>query len=146
MQSETIIEKGIVLSATNGHAEIALIETGACEECSAKIFCKPSENKDSRILEVEDSFGVQVGDEVDIEIKGSDVLKASFMLYGIPLILIIIGIMTGMEVFQNSKLPELLSFIFGVGLNVIYFSGFFFFNKINLTKAKLPQITFVKRL
>jgi sigma-E factor negative regulatory protein RseC len=146
VQNENIIEKGIVISSGNGHAEIALIQTGACEECSAKIFCKPSENKDSKILEVEDSFGVEVGDEVDIEINGSDVLKASFMLYGIPLILIIFGIVIGMDFFHSTKLPELLSFIFAIGLTSLYFSGLFLIKKLKHTKPKLPQITFVKRL
>ncbi|HET54467.1 MAG TPA: hypothetical protein ENN33_04550, partial [Ignavibacteria bacterium] len=87
MQNESIIEKGIVLSAADGHAEIALIQTGSCEECSAKIFCKPSEKKDTKIIEAEDPYGVQPGDEVQIEIAGTDILKASFMLYGMPLII-----------------------------------------------------------
>lgn len=146
MQREAIIEKGIVISSGNGHAEIALIQTGACEECSAKIFCKPSEKSDSKILEVEDPFGVKTGDEVDIEIKGSDVLKASFMLYGIPLILIIFGIVIGMDFFQNTKLPELLSFLFGIGLNALYFGGFFLLEKNKQMPPTVPQITFVKRL
>ncbi|KUG26475.1 sigma factor rpoe regulatory protein rsec [hydrocarbon metagenome] len=146
MQSESIIEKGIVLSAGDGHAEIALIQTGSCEECSAKIFCKPSENKNSKIIEVEDSFGVKAGDEVDIQIKGSDVLKASFMLYGMPLILIVVGIIAGMNIFTNAVLPELLSFIFGIGLTALYFGNLLLINKFKHAKPKLPRITFVERL
>lgn len=145
MQSESIIEKGIVLSAGDGHAEIALIQTGSCEECSAKIFCKPSENKDSKIIEVEDSFGVKAGDEVDIQIKGSDVLKASFMLYGMPLILILFGIILGMSIFNGTSSPELFSFLFSIGITALYFSSILLINKIKHTKPRLPQITFVKR-
>ena len=145
MQSEAIIEKGIVLKAENGHAEIALLEEGSCEECSAKIFCKPSEKNDSKILEVDDPFGVQPGDEVQIQIAGEEVLKASFLLYGMPLILIIAGILAGMSIFESSALAELFSFIFGIGLTALYFSGIFLLRKIKQTKPKLPQITFVKR-
>lgn len=146
MQNENIIEKGIVLKAENGQAEIALIETGSCEECSAKIFCKPSEKSDSKILEVSDPFGVQPGDEVQIEINGGDVLKASVMLYGVPLILIILGIIIGMELFANTSLPELFSFLFGLGLTGLYVSGLFLLSKIKLTKPKLPSIIFVKKM
>jgi len=146
MQNESIIEKGIVLSAADGHAEIALIQTGSCEECSAKIFCKPSEKKDTKIIEAEDPYGVQPGDEVQIEIAGTDILKASFMLYGMPLIIILLGIILGMSIFNGTSLPELLSFLFSVGITALYFSVIFLINKIKHAKPKLPQITFVKRV
>ena len=145
MQSEAIIEKGIVLNSSEGLAEIALIETGSCEECSAKIFCKPSETKDSKIIEVNDPFGVVPGDEVQIEIAGSDVLKASAMLYGVPLVLIILGIVAGMEMFSAAQTPELFSFLFSAGLAGAYLGGLVLFSKTKLNKPKLPQITFVKR-
>jgi len=145
MQNESIIENGVVISAEAGHAKIKLIKTGACEECSAKIFCKPSEKKDSKILEVNDPIGVQAGEEVQIEISGSDVLKASALLYGVPLILIVIGVMLGAVIFENTSLPELFSFLFGIGLTALYVSGLFLLKKIKHTKPKLPQITFVKR-
>lgn len=145
MHDENIIEKGIVLNAADGHAEIALIETGSCEECSAKIFCKPSEKKDSKILEVNDPFGVHKGDEVEIVINGGDVLKASALLYGVPLILIVLGVMLGATIFKSTFMPELLSFILGLGLIAIYVSGLFLLKKIKVSKPNLPQITFVKR-
>lgn len=146
MQNETIIENGIVISAEDGHAKIKLIETGACKECSAKIFCKPSEKKDSKILEVNDSIGVRIGEEVRIELSGGDVLKASALLYGVPLILIVLGVMLGAVIFRGTSLPELFSFLFGIGLTGLYVSGLFLLKKIKHTKPKLPQITFVKRL
>lgn len=146
MQSESIIEKGIVLSSADGHAEIALIQTGSCEECSAKIFCKPSEKKDKKIIEVDDPFGVKVGDEVQIEIAGEEIFKASFVIYGMPLILIIIGIVFGMSIFSGTALPEFFSFLFGIGIIALYFSSILFINKIKHNKPRLPHITYVKRL
>jgi len=146
MDNEKIIEKGIVLSSGDGHAEIALIETGSCEECSAKIFCKPSGNKDTKIIEAADPYGVKVGDEVQIEIAGEEILKASFTLYGMPLILIIIGIVFGMSIFSATAFPELFSFLFSIGITALYFSSILLINKIKHNKPRLPQITFVKRL
>lgn len=146
MQNENIIEKGIVISSGNGHAEIALIQTGACDECSAKIFCKPSEKNNKKIIEADDPYGVKVGDEVQIEIAGEDILKASFTLYGMPLLLILIGIIIGMIIFSNTTLPELFAFLFSLGLTTLYFSIMLLINKIKHNEPKLPQITFVKRL
>lgn len=145
MYNENIIEKGIVLSTKDGYAEIALMQTGSCKECSAKIFCKPSGKTDTKILEVSDPFGVKPGDEVQIQIDGSDVLKASVLLYGVPLLLIVFGIIVGMSLFPRTLIPELLSFLFGLGLTTLYISGLFLIKKIKHTKPNLPQITFVKR-
>ena len=145
MSSENILEKGIVLKASEGHAEVALIENGGCKECSAKIFCKPSGKDSSKVLEVLDPYGVHPGDEVQIEVSGSAVLKASMILYGIPLLLILIGIMVGMPLFGDTGYPELYSFLFGLGLTVLYISGLFFFKNLKKSEPDLPKITFVKR-
>lgn len=146
MKNEAVIEKGIVLKAGDSRAEIELIDEGNCKECSARIFCKPSEKKKSKILEVEDPYGVLPGDEVKIQIAGETILKASFFLYGVPLILIIVGILFGIKLFANSFSPELFSFLFGISLTALYYSSIFLLKKIKPAQPKLPQITFVKRL
>lgn len=146
MLNESIKEKGIVITTKKGFAEIALIEAGSCEECTAKIFCKPSDVSDTKILEVSDPFGVQPGDEVEIRISGSAVMKASMILYGIPLIMILTGILLGMSIFKNTSLPEVFSFLFGLGLTALYVSLLFLFKRVRTAKPNLPRITFVKRL
>jgi hypothetical protein len=50
-----------------------------------------------------------------------------------------------MEIFAGTSLPELFSFLFGIGLTGLYISGLLLFSKNRFTKQKLPQITFVKR-
>lgn len=119
---EQIIEEGIVIKTESGFAEVDLNSSEDCEDCHAKIFCKPSSERDSsKILKVKDPFGAKIGDKVRISVGGGAVLKASFMLYAIPLILLILGIFLGMEVFAESKLKELLAFILGFGMMAIYF-------------------------
>ena len=145
MYEESIVEKGIVLSAQRGLAEIALLETESCEACSAKLFCKPSSKDDTKVLEVSDPYGVLPGDEVQIKIAGRAVLKASVMLYGFPLLLIITGILTGMYLFSSTSLPELFSFVLGLGLTSVYVGGLFLIKKIKKSRPVLPQIVFVKR-
>lgn len=145
MQKEKIIEKGIVLSASDGIARIMLDESGKCEECSAKLFCKPAGSIDAKILEVEDTYGVKAGDKVDIEVIGSDIFKASVMLYGVPLLIIIAGILTGMNIFNSASLKELYSFLFSLGLTAVYAGILLLFNRIKPLKQNLPRITSVKR-
>ncbi|MCO6473269.1 MAG: SoxR reducing system RseC family protein [Melioribacteraceae bacterium] len=145
MQKETIIEKGIVISASGGRAKIMLDESGKCEECSAKLFCKPAGSKDAKILEVEDSLGVNTGDSVNIEIIGSDILKASVMLYGVPMIILILGILFGMSIFSGSSLKELCAFLFASGLTIVYAGILLVFNKIKPLKQNLPKIITVTK-
>ena len=139
MNGEQLHEQGIVLEASEGKAKVRLIESGSCEECSAKIFCKPGEG-DSKILEVIDPLGVHAGDEVTINIEGSDLVKASLKLYGIPLVLLVAGIVIGLSLFNNN---ELLAFLLGIGIMAIYYLVIFLLSKKS-PKQILPKIVLVK--
>jgi sigma-E factor negative regulatory protein RseC len=140
---EILIEEGIVVSKENGNAEVEVFPAQNCEECSAKIICKP--NKDDRnVLRVNNSIGANVGDNVRIEIKGKSVLAASFNLYGIPLIILLIGIFLGTSIFSDYKLAELYSAFFGIGLTALYYLFFLSHNKKQQNQI-LPKIVFIKR-
>ncbi len=139
MYSEEIVEEGIVTKSLNGLAEILIHDSAKCGECSAKVYCKPG-NSSERTLLVKDPFGVIPGDKVRVVIKGSKILSASFFLYGIPLILLLIGIFTGFQIFSENK--ELLSTLLGIGLIGIYSVFFLFFSKSNKISS-YPEITFV---
>lgn len=140
---EILIEEGIVVSKENGFAKVAVSLEQNCEECSAKIFCKPNKD-DKNILHVENSIGADVGDNVKIEIKGKSILKASFSIYGIPLILLLIGIFLGTFIFSGFKFQELYSVIFAIGLIVIYYV-LLYTNQSRHQNQTLPKIVFVKR-
>ena len=143
MNSEDFIEEGIVIDSQNGKAEIALISSDNCEECDAKLFCKPK-GETTQILEVLDPFGVKPGDEVKISIKGGSVLKATIIMYGIPLLLLFLSILFGMDYFKNTKFPEAYSFLTGLVLMGIYFSLIYISPKLKKLNVNLPKIIFVK--
>ncbi len=140
---EILIEEGIVVARQNGIAEVEVFPAQSCEECSAKIFCKPDKDK-KNIVHVENSIGADVGDSVRIEIKGKSVLAASFNLYGIPLIILLVGIFLGSSIFSEYKLVDLYSAFFGIGLTSIYYLFLLSHNK-NRQNQILPKIVFIKR-
>jgi sigma-E factor negative regulatory protein RseC len=144
MNEEVIIEDGVVISVENGFADVSVIQSEKCDECSAKIICHPNKN-DLNILHVEDPFGAKVGDNVRIEIRGKSILKASFKLYGIPLIILLIGIFLGNSIFTGYKISELFSVLLGVGLVIIYYFLTFSHQK-NHSNQILPKIVFVNRI
>ncbi len=145
MNSEELIEEGIVIKVDKGTAEIAIIEKGECAECSAKVYCSPTEGNKKK-LKVSDPYGVKPGDRVKVSLKGSNLFMASVLLYGIPLVLLIVSILIGISLFENTKNKELYGFLTGMGVLVIYYLGIFVFLRKKEEYIKLPQIIFVSSL
>ncbi len=144
MYTEELTEDGIVKESKNGLATIIISNSDHCEECSAKIYCKPG-NSNERSLIVKDPFGVKPGDKVRVSIIGSKILSASFMLYGIPLILLIGGLILGMQIFNDNK--ELFSTLLATGLILIYiFLAFILSKKNKQNTSSYAEIVFVKPL
>lgn len=141
---EELTEKGIVLKSENGVAEVGLSESDACKECSAKLFCSPSENK-SKTITALDPYGVEVGDRVTISVSGQTVLKATILLYGIPLLILVGIIAIGLELFNSSSLPELYSFLLAVSGMGIYYLIFFLSGKRNYLTLKPARIISLTR-
>lgn len=117
MYKEEITEEGIVKQSKDGIAEIIIPDSNHCEECSAKIYCK-SGNEKLRTLLAKDPFNSESGDKVIVKINGSRILKASIQLYGITLLILLIGIVVGMNLFNANK--ELFSTILAITLSGIY--------------------------
>ncbi len=80
------------------------------------------------------------GDKVRVSIKGSKILSASFLLYGIPLILLLAGIFIGMEMFETNK--ELYSSLFAIGIIATYALFMILFSNKEKTDS-YPEIVFV---
>lgn len=139
MYTEELYEEGIVKEAKDGIAVISIHDSESCNECTAKVYCKPG-NSEGRSLTVRDPFGVHPGDKVRVVIKGSKLLSASFKLYGIPLILLVAGIFIGIEVFDTNK--ELFASLFAVGMVAIYSLYVFLFSKKDEVNS-YPEIVFV---
>ena len=141
MYNEKLIEEGIVKESKDGIATIVISNSDNCEECTAKLYCKPG-NSSERSLTVKDTFGVVAGDKVRISIKGSQILRISFLIYGIPLILILVGLFFGMQFFQFHK--ELFSTFLAIGLTLFYVLIILFINKKRNSRLQsYPEIVFV---
>jgi len=141
MYNEKLIEEGIVKESKDGIATIVISNSDNCEECTAKLYCKPG-NSSERSLTVKDTFGVNVGDRVRVSIKGSQILRVSFLIYGIPLILILAGLFFGMQFFQIHK--EFFSTLLAIGFVSIYILIILFIDKKrNYHLQSYPEIVFV---
>lgn len=136
-------EEGIVESTGQGTAVIIINTSESCEECSAKVYCKPKDSE-GRKLTAKDPFGVHPGDKVRVSVNGRNLLSASLYLYGLPLIILIAGIAAGMSIFQDN--PELYSFLSSIVLLALYFVFLWGFSeKLNQKGKMLPVITNLDR-
>src|SRR4030042_6648490 len=105
MKSEEIVEEGIVISVMGSDVEVELSGNENCNECSARLFCKPKTDK-SNVLKLKDVLDVKAGDVVRIAIKGSALFNATVVLYGLPLILLLAGLLIGLNLFSAGSSTE----------------------------------------
>ncbi|MGC8121643.1 SoxR reducing system RseC family protein [Marinobacter sp. VGCF2001] len=91
-----ITETGSVIAVTGAQAWVQTIRTSACQSCSARAGCgqrvlaAASGGRANQVL-VENSIGAQVGDEVVIGLDEQSLLSASLVVYGLPLLLMVLG-------------------------------------------------------
>lgn len=143
MKGEDIYEEGVVLRSIDGKATVSVMGSDACHECGAKLFCSVSGGGENTV-EVRDPFGAQTGDLVRFVIRGEAMFRVAGLLYGIPLLLILAGILIGMYLFDPGILPrELWSFILGLGMAGVYYLGLFLSGESS-TAANMPSIIFIR--
>ena len=140
MVREELVEKGIVIKSEKGFADVALTASENCEDCSAKLFCKPSENE-QKILHVIDKYNTEEGDEVTISVAGNSILKVSLILYGLPLLMLVAVIIGGMQIFNDHSEPELFSSLVGLIFLGVYYTICFLIIKKKDNSNLLPKIT-----
>lgn len=89
MSAEILREKGVVTEIKNNQMKIELINTGNCNVCSTKDFCKSGK---LNFIQTKYESNYKIGDEVVIEVLGKDVLKLVLLLYGIPIIILLVSL------------------------------------------------------
>ncbi|MBR6007113.1 MAG: SoxR reducing system RseC family protein [Clostridia bacterium] len=102
---------GTVAALNGDTATVVFKRSKACGDCHACV----SFGSDSAQTEIANTLGAQVGDRVAIELHSGSVIKASLILYGIPLIALLAGALLG------SLISDLFTAIFGIGAACLSF-------------------------
>ena len=102
-------ETGIVTDVMDGEIKIKISRVSSCgENCTACGGCK---NKEHYIVASND-IGAKKGDSVIVQMSAESILKASFIAYIIPLIMIVLGYYAGMFLTDNEGVSALIGFLF----------------------------------
>jgi sigma-E factor negative regulatory protein RseC len=136
-------EQGIVLRIDADAAWVKTVRTSACEGCTAKETCHTTEDGQDMEVKAINSAGASVGDRIVLSFETASLLKATFLLYIFPIILLIAGAALGQALapfieFSPSAVSILLGFAF-------FFTALFIIktraNKMAKKNAYQPKIT-----
>lgn len=124
MVDEEIRHSGKIVDINPSTIVVEIIAEEACGSCSAASLCGMAEVK-KKLVEVPASLGYEIGEEVWVLLKSSKGMKAVWLSYVVPLILMMaaILILTGLGV------SELICGIGAIGVIALYYLLLFLFRK-----------------
>lgn len=116
MAWEVFYEEGEVVEASGDQAVVLLLPWSGCSECSVRELCKTGSDQ-RRSLKVKNARGARPGDRVKIEVTGGSLLSAAGLVYGVPLALLLAGVLLG------SLHSEWAAGLLGLALPALYALG-----------------------
>ena len=97
---------------------VAILQHGACSQCHAAGLCGMADIAEKAVEVPTDPYaGYGVGDEVDVVLKASMGMKAVWLAYFIPL-LILLAVILGLIGLGMSEVPAALA---GIGAIAVYY-------------------------
>jgi sigma-E factor negative regulatory protein RseC len=128
MKRNEIQHSGEIMEITPDFTTIKIIASSACASCHAKTLCGMSEEQEKIIMLPTDPYALyKVGDIVQVATKMTMGLKAVWISYVIPLMVLMILILSLSSVFEKEYMRGLVA-IAGVG--VYYFIVWLFRGKL----------------
>ena len=142
-----IEEVGTVLELKSKHIALVMCKKSSlCENCATSGSCAMGDDGRSRLIEVQNTLGAVVGDQVCIATTTKSFLQSSFLIYIVPLIALVIGAVAGKLVGERLDTgldPNLFSAIFGV----FFMAGSFVLLRVGTSalekEAYMPKIVAV---
>lgn len=107
-------EKGKIIGISGNIAKVEVEKKQACEACAASSFCNAGGER-SNIIDATNEIGAQTGQKVKIEFIPGSILKGSFLVYIVPIIMLVLF----SSVAQLATKKEIFSIIWGI-IGVIF--------------------------
>lgn len=124
-----ISHEGRILEITPDFTTVQITVSSACSSCHAKGLCGMSEDEDKIIMVPTDPYSDRkVGDDVVIKSKMSMGLKAVWISYVIPLVILLILILSLSAVFEKEYMTGLVSI---AGVASYYFGIWLFRDRLS---------------
>jgi sigma-E factor negative regulatory protein RseC len=135
-----IEEEGVVAEIDGNIAKVAILKKSACEQCAASGVCHP----DQEYLEAANPLGAVKGQKVKVVVAPQVYLKASIILYGVPMAALIAGAIIAKNIalpYVGDARSDLWAFIGGVFCTFVSFLFIRSYNKkVEKTQKYKPVI------
>ena len=118
-------EEGVVTKIeSTATAWVKTTKSGACKSCSARSSCHSLGGGEETEVEAINRAGARVGQKVVLSFDTSPLLKATFLLYVLPIIAMIVGAFVGQKLAPNfnvniSFMAAIFAFLF-FGLTMLF--------------------------
>ena len=112
--ADIIKHQGIVEKIDGSHVTVRIVQTSACSSCSAKGLCNASESKEKQIDVYEIGASYQIGEKVVLCGSTSMGMKAVFLSFGIPLLILLFALFLAMRITDGDALFSALVFLIAI--------------------------------
>ena len=113
---ESVSHKGKIVRITPQQTTVSILQHAACGECHAAGLCGMAELAQKTVEVPTDPYAsYAVGDEVEVVLKASMGLKAVWLCYAIPLV-ILLGTVVGLLALGLAEVPAGLAGLAAIGL------------------------------
>lgn len=141
MREDCVEQKGIVIKKQENKVVVKIEQKSTCSSCHARGACTSLDKKDKEIeITTKDVENYSIGDEVIITISTKLGMKAVFIAFVLPLILIVVALFLSIKLFTLSQsLSALISL-------VVLSAYYFFLYKQNLFLSKQFNFTIKEKI
>jgi sigma-E factor negative regulatory protein RseC len=108
-----IVETGRVTKTDGGKAIIEIEKGTACAQCHVGCACDLGKN--TMVIEANDPIGVCVDQFVQLSIPNESALRASLVVYAVPLLALIIGTLVGEYLGTTLGITHVFEILVGFG-------------------------------
>ncbi|RTE87106.1 MULTISPECIES: SoxR reducing system RseC family protein [Gammaproteobacteria] len=135
-----IRELGIVSSIQGQHIEVKTQIKSGCSGCSHQSHCgtgllsKAMPHREG-IVSVYSTEPLQIGDSVELLIPEQDMMVFSFLMYGLPLVGLVVGASLGYWLQPQEELTSILLGLLGSGLTFGLLKAYFRRRDIRIQKS-----------
>lgn len=141
MREDCVEQKGIVIKKQENKVVVKIEQKSTCSSCHARGACTSLDKKDKEIeITTKDVENYNIGDEVIITISTKLGMKAVFIAFVLPLILIVVALFLSIKLFTLSQsLSALISLL-------VLSAYYFFLYKQNLFLSKQFNFTIKEKI
>ena len=143
MREDCVEQKGIVIKKQEDKLVVKIEQKSTCSSCHARGACTSLDKKDKEIeIKSKDTANYNIGDEVIITIITKLGMKAVFIAFVLPLILIVLALFLSIKIFSLSQsISALISLlVLSAYYFLLYKQNLFLSKQFNFTiKEKITE-------